>query len=211
MRRFALTHLLAAMVAAALVCPLSPAHAVTATGALEIPEGFELQVLEPAGGRIARPANWFYRERHSGGSHVWIISREDPDLGPYQTGMKIQLLIDVTDLTGWTPRDFVAHIVSQKRAHTKVIRHCGEEPVGLFLRQCLETEEAADFSPSGAFRIVYSLFYNDELDVVVLNIFGAPTDAWDEASVLLGAMSEFELIDMSRFAEDEADVQDSDD
>lgn len=34
--------------------------------ALDVPPGFVLQILEPTGGKIARPQQWFYAERHQG-------------------------------------------------------------------------------------------------------------------------------------------------
>jgi len=40
-----------------------------------VPDGFVLQVLEPTGGKIIRPKDWFYAERHGGPSYTWIKPR----------------------------------------------------------------------------------------------------------------------------------------
>ena len=55
-----------------------------------VPEGYLLQILEPSGGKIARPKDWFYAEQHHGPVYSWTISREDTKKGPYETGFRIQ-------------------------------------------------------------------------------------------------------------------------
>lgn len=37
---------------------------LSAEEAFPVPQGFELQILEPTGGKIARPKGWFYVEQH---------------------------------------------------------------------------------------------------------------------------------------------------
>ena len=38
---------------------------------------FVTQVLEPTGGKIMRPKDWFYTESQRGPSYVWTLFRED--------------------------------------------------------------------------------------------------------------------------------------
>jgi hypothetical protein len=62
-----------------------------------------MQVLEPTGGEILRPRDWFYAEGHRGPTYMWTISREDTAGGrPYTTGVRIQLLTGVRNGTGKT-------------------------------------------------------------------------------------------------------------
>jgi hypothetical protein len=165
-----------------------------------VPSGFEVQVLEPTGGRIARPKDWFYRESHREGHFAWTLSREDSAQGPYLVGVRMQAIFDARQQTGQVPHDFVAGFIASKRSVTQVQSECAERVVGLFKRRCIETVEKSPASPTGDFRIMYSLFYDDEMDLVVLSIAGAPSNEWEQASPLFNVMAEFELLDVSRFA-----------
>lgn len=115
------------------------------------PPGFTMQVLEPTGGKIPRPKNWFYTESHDGPSYVWTLSREDPSKGPYTTGFRIQSLYGVKEGTGKSPKEFVLDYLSSKETEAKVLKTCGEQDQGMFTRVCIETEE-------GPHHILYSLF-----------------------------------------------------
>lgn len=59
------------------------------------PEGYEIQLLEPLGGKILRPKGWYYSENHGGSQYSWTISKEDSSSGPYETGMKIQMFAGI--------------------------------------------------------------------------------------------------------------------
>lgn len=158
------------------------------------PSEFVSQVLEPTGGKIARPKGWFYTESHREHSYTWILSREEATKEPYTTGVRIQTIVDVKKGTGKSARQFVLDFVaSKKKESVKVIKACDEKDQGLFTRICLETEE-------GPHHILYSLFWgNKDLDVVVVSIAGTTKDLWDIYSPTFDKMSSFELIDMKRF------------
>jgi len=159
-----------------------------------VPPGFVVQILEPSGGRILRPTDWFYREAHSGASYTWILSREDASKGAYITGVKIVTLVGVRRVTGKTARNFVLEFAeTRKKAAAKVLKECPETNQELFSRFCLETEEGPD-------HILYSLFYgNKELDIAVISIAGTKREFWDTYSSVFDQMAAFELIDMKRF------------
>jgi len=159
------------------------------------PTEFVTQILEPTGGKIPRPKDWFYSEGHRGpGSLMWTLSREDTSGGaPYTTGVRIQLFTGVEGGTGKKPKQFVLDFVANKqRQAAKVIGTRDEQNQGLFSRVGLETEE-------GPHRILYSLFWGNSMDVVVISIAGTVKERWDIYAPTFDKMAEFELIDMKRF------------
>jgi hypothetical protein len=158
------------------------------------PTEFVTQVLQPTGGTIPRPKGWFYAEAHRGpGSLLWTISREDIAGGaPYTTGVRIQLLMGILQGTGKTGKQFVLDFVAAKRKDTKVISRRNEQDQGLFTRVGLETEE-------GPHRILYSLFWGNTMDMVVISVAGTTKQLWDRYSSTFDKMAAFELIDPSRF------------
>ena len=158
-----------------------------------IPAGFVRQVLEPTGGKIVRPKDWFYAEKHGSASYTWIFSKEDTSKGPYDTGVRIQTLVDVEEGTGQSPKTFVLHFLAEKkRTAQKILDECEPQDQGLFTRVCLETEE-------GPYHIAYSLFWGNDLDVVVVTIAGAKKAEWPLYAETFDRMNHFELIDMKRF------------
>ncbi|MEP6668062.1 MAG: hypothetical protein ABJF10_02855 [Chthoniobacter sp.] len=162
--------------------------------AVPAPAGFVNQVLEPTGGRIFRPKDWFYVENHHGPVYMWTLSREDSaDDHAYATGVRIQLFTGVQKGTGKTPQEFILQFVANKTKQVKVIKSCEAKDQGLFTRMCLETEE-------GPYHILYSLFWGSkDLDLAVISISGTTKELWDKYSPTFDRMSEFELIDMKRF------------
>tara|TARA_R110002111_G_scaffold255569_1_gene321888 strand:- start:127 stop:687 length:561 start_codon:yes stop_codon:yes gene_type:complete len=157
---------------------------------------FVTQVLEPTGGKIARPSDWFYAEAHRGPVYYWTISAEDTTVKrPYTTGVGIQTIVGVEKATGKTAEKFLADFVASKKREptVTVIKTCGETRRGLFKRVCLETEE-------GDYHIMYSLFWgSDKMDVAVVVVAGTTKELWVTHSSTFSKMAEFELIDMKRF------------
>jgi TonB family protein len=159
------------------------------------PTEFVTQVLEPTGGKISRPKEWFYVEGHRGPVYVWTLSREDTTGGKaYTTGVRIQLFSGVKDGTGKTARQFVLDFVdAKKKEAAKVIETCDSMDQGVFTRMCLETEE-------GTHHILYSLFWGSgDLDMAVVMIAGTTKELWGTYEPAFDKMSALELIDMKRF------------
>ncbi|MBV9849048.1 MAG: hypothetical protein JO250_05090 [Armatimonadetes bacterium] len=132
------------------------------------PTEFVTQVLEPTGGKILRPKDWFYREYHRNPNFHWTLSREEPSEGrPYTTGVRIQTFMDVKEGTGKTAEQFILDLVAaRKEKAAKVIKTCGETDQGLFTRTCLETEE-------GPYHVLYSLFWGSSgMDIAVVMLAG---------------------------------------
>jgi hypothetical protein len=83
--------------------------------------------------------------------------------------------------------------IEKKRKEAKQIFHeCEPEDQGLFSRVCLQTEE-------GPYRILYSAFWANGSDIVVVSTAGTKTEEWGKYSEIFDQMSNFELIDMKRF------------
>jgi len=152
-----------------------------------VPPGFELQKLDTTEGHIAKPKGWFYSHSADKFSLSWILAKEDPKAGPYQTGFRIQFVPNATAAGKVAPEQFVARFIAQKQQSADVKRACPAVKVGQFIRRCLETIE-------GPHRILYSLFWSGELDALVITIFGAPVDEWETARHIADRMNEFELL-----------------
>lgn len=167
-----------------------PLHAEDA-----VPQGYELQVLEPLGGKILRPKGWFYSEGHRARTWMWTLSKEDTHDGKnaYDTGVRIQAFAGVREATGKSPEAFLKGFLAQKKsAASKVHKECRAADQGLFTRTCLEISE-------GENRILYSVFWSNDIDMAVISIAGAKTADWQANAKFFDAMSAFELIDLSRF------------
>ncbi len=158
------------------------------------PTEYVTQILEPTGGKIERPKDWFYAEGHRGPVYMWTISRESTTGNrAYTTGVRIQAFVGVKEGAGKTAKEFILEFANAKRKDSKSIRSCPEVNQGLFTRTCLETEE-------GPYRILYSLFWgSDGMDIAVISIAGTTKELWQAYSSTFDRMSTFELIDMSRF------------
>ena len=170
--------------------------ALTASAFAETtPTEFVSQMLEPTGGKIPRPKDWFYAEGHHGPVYDWKITREDTTGNkPYTTGVRIQLFANIKEGTGKTAKQFILDFVAAKKKEAdKVIKTCKEEDQGLFTRICLETAE-------GPHRILYSLFWSsDKTDIAVVVIAGTTKELWETYAPAFDKMTGFELIDMKRF------------
>jgi hypothetical protein len=156
---------------------------------------FVTQILEPTGGKILRPKDWFYNEFHNGPAYKWIISVENTaGSKPYNTGVTIQTVVDVSKHTGKSAKDFILDFVSdRKKVATKIIGTCEEKDTSLFTRICLETEE-------GENHISYSLFWGTSgMDIALVSISGTTKELWKTHQKTFNKMREFELIDMKRF------------
>jgi len=152
---------------------------------------FVLQVLEPTGGKIQRPKDWFYTESHRGPRYMWTLSREDPSKGAYTTGVRIQTFVGIKNGTGKTAKEFIEDIARKKKETAdKVLNSCRESKQQFFTRICIETEE-------GPHHILYSLFWAD--DIAVVSIAGTTKELWDTYAPVFDKMGDFELIDMKRF------------
>lgn len=155
-----------------------------------------MQTLEPTGGKIARPKEWYYSESHGTGHFRWILSREDTRSGgAYTTGVTIQTYLGVQARTGRSAKQFVTDYFSTKAKQANVLNICKEQDQGLFVRVCLETEE-------GQYRVLYSGFWGSNgMDVAVVSTAGTKKSLWKKYESTFNAMSSFELIDMNRFPE----------
>lgn len=159
------------------------------------PTEFVTQILEPTGGKISRPKEWFYAEGHHGSVYVWTLSREEiTGNRPYTTGLRIQCFTNIKGRTGKTAKEFILEVVAARKTKaSKVISTCQEQDQGLFTRICLETEE-------GPYHVLYSLFWGSSgMDLAVVSIAGTTKELWETYAATFERMSVFELVDMQRF------------
>lgn len=153
------------------------------------PVEFIKQILEPTGGEIDRPEDWFYTEGHHGQTLMWTISAEDNSKGRYVTSVRIQLFIGVKEQTGQTPEEFIREFVKGKKAEADVLQECNETDQGMFKRICLEVEE-------GDYHILYSLFWGNDMDMAAVSIAGTSKALWSKHAATFDRMSKFKAIDM---------------
>ena len=166
-----------------------------------VPRGFVVQELKPTGGKILRPKEWFYAENHSKHVLMWTISKETQDDGGYETGVRIQCFIGVEENTGKSPQDFIKSFIDGKKRTSEVISNRPKTAQGLFARVGLETEEEP-------YRILYSCFWGTDADIAVVSTSGTTPALWKKYSGIFDTMSNFELIDMSKFKDVEPEAED---
>ncbi len=174
-----------------------------------VPEGFVLQTLDPLGGSVLRPKDWHYRQSGSKQGVVWTISKEPTD--SYVTGVRIQLIVGIKKLTAKTPEAFVKNFIDTKKKQSKVLSERKAMTQGGFTRIGLETEEPQPGKKDAApFRIVYSCFWNDELDMAAITISGTTTDLWKEYQETFDTMAGLTLIDLKKAKENSANSKAAD-
>lgn len=161
------------------------------------PTEYVTQILEPLGGKIQKPKDWFYSQSQKGPAYTWTLSREDSSKGHYTTGVRIQAFIGVKEATGQSPKDFILDFIKSKQTSpdVHVLETCEEKNQGMFTRMCLQTEE-------GPHHILYSVFWGNDLDMAVVTIAGTSKQLWRIYAPTFDKMNTFELIDMKRFAEE---------
>lgn len=158
------------------------------------PTEFVTQILEPTGGKIQKPKDWFYAEQHQGPRYAWTLSKENTaDNAPYTTGVRIQMFLGVQKGTGKTPERFLRDFAERRAAAGNVVKTCSASDQGLFTRLCLEVEE-------GDFHVLYSMFWlTDGGDLAVVSSAGTTKALWTTYAPTFEKMSDFEIIDMRRF------------
>ena len=161
----------------------------------KIPEGFVEQVLEPTGGKLLRPKDWFFRESHRETAFMWTVSKEDTKDGSasYETGVRIQVFPKVLERTTLTAEEQARKFLAEKKkAAAKIHREFPLQEQDLFSRLGLESEE-------GKYHIMYSIFWSNKLDMLVVSISGTPSEEWDKYAETFNTMGAITLIDMERF------------
>jgi hypothetical protein len=174
--------------------PDAPASAKLPDKRPETPKEFVTQVLEPLGGEIKKPKDWYYREDHRKSTFMWTLSREDSQTGHYTTGVRIQAFVGIKEASGKSAKDFILDFIKTKKANAevRVVETCDEKNQGMFTRICMEIEE-------GPNHIHYSLFWGNEMDIAVISIAGTSKELWHIYAPTFDKMNTFELIDMKRF------------
>jgi len=155
---------------------------------IPIPDGFVAQQLDVTKGWVARPKDWFYESHGVPGGWLWTISKEDSTKAEYETGMRIQMFVDIAK-HGTTPQDLMQGFLKQKHTGATVLSECSPTPAGTFIRQCLETVEPDIGHPGQNFHIQYSAFWPDKGDIAFLVTFGVPEGRWKETQPIEKVMA----------------------
>lgn len=132
-----------------------------------------------------------------------MITKEDTEGGKkqYETGFRIQIFSGIKELTGSTPKEFMQKQYLHFKQSADIVIHSREEKnIGLFHRFCLETIV-------GPYHILYSFFWNNKMDLAAITIAGAPKEEWETYRTTFDQMGKFEIIDMSRFEEQDESAE----
>jgi hypothetical protein len=158
------------------------------------PTEFVTQTLEPTGGKIQMPKEWFYLEHHHGPVYSWTLSKEKPEgIVPYTTGVAIQTFTHVQKGTGKSAKQFLLDFAAARAISGKVVKTCEARDQGMFTRICLEVEE-------GIYHVLYSLFWlSSGGDIAIVSSAGTTKELWSTYAPTFERMASFELIDMKRF------------
>ena len=160
---------------------------------VEIPTEFIMRELMPFHGRVNAPKDWFFRQR----GYAWIISKEDSEYGQaYLTGMKIEFFPGVKKHSGQTAEATAVANYRRLRGLSKsVVRTWEPTRMGLFTRYGIELED-------DRFHVIYSFFYDNDLDMMVVSTVGAPKSQWEAYSPTFGKMTDFTLMDLEAIRRD---------
>ncbi len=162
---------------------------------ITVPDGFVMQTLTPTEGKIAMPKDWYFKSTQTPSGWMWTISADNPPEGDYETGMRIQLLVGMEDLIKESPRAFALKFINTKRSKAnRIIEECPEVVQDQFYRQCIEVIETIQ-RPYGArkFRILSSVFWGKQLDMVIVTTFGAPEEKWESIKPIIKEMTALQL------------------
>lgn len=175
------------------LCGLIPLAAMSA--AIEVPPGYVRQQLEPTGGEIAKPIDWYFHTQETPSGWIWTLSKEDSRKGGYLTGQRIQLMVGVEATSGLTRAGFVDRYLSDRSRGNKVLSRCPPTDLGEFHGRCVEVVETGEVDGEPRdFRVMYSLMWGKDLDMVVSSTFGAPVETWRADARRSQPMTGFRLL-----------------
>jgi hypothetical protein len=162
---------------------------------LVVPEGFVLQPLKETDGQVIMPKDWHFKSEGTREGWLWTFSKEDTTKGPYDTGLRIQMILGASEAIGKTHDQLAEQFISGKRNSIEVIKDCPKEDIGDFYRQCIEViEEVKIGTEVRTFHILYSLMWSKKMDMLIVSIFGTPSEEWEKNKTIISTMREFRLI-----------------
>jgi hypothetical protein len=168
---------------------------------LEAPAGFETRDFGPLGGQILVPKNWHVSQGSNATNYTLLMSKDLPEpSGRYETGWRIQWVVGISkSMAAATPAKVVQYNISKKKASEHVLKECDAERLGEFSRQCLETLAPVPNKPDKKYRIIYTFFWSDEKDMLIVGTFGSPEEEWPETAKIYQVIKDFKLVDWDRF------------
>lgn len=180
----------AVLLAAAAFCAPALSQGIKAP-----PPGFRTQVMDPTDGRINVPADWTYTSKGTQSGWLWTFAKDRTESDGYDTGFSIQLLLRVREAGQSSPQAFATSLLQTKREGARIVRECPTQNVGEYMRQCIEVVENLQRGfRTRPFRLLYSVFWSDEKDQVIVTTFGTPENEWSKWEATVATMAEFQLI-----------------
>ena len=153
-----------------------------------VPDGYELQVLDPIDGRIAKPKGWYYSKTETPTGWVWTLSKER---GEYDTGLKIQLFHGFeSEKYSKTNKEFIEGFINHIITTSNEVRSCGVHDYGDFVRHCVEVFETFTTSKGTKdYRIQYTGVWYKKIKIGVTTTFGTRPDLWGQYKDEMEVMS----------------------
>jgi len=160
------------------------------------PAGFVKQHLKAIGGTILKPKEWFFNETSQPAGYTWILSKENPSVSNYVTGMKIQLLVGIKSGTGKTPKEFAENFLKSKESSFKIIHKYPQTTQNIFSRKGIEVEDKLKLNgKKELYHIVYSAFWNNKNDMLIVVTYGTTKKLWSKYKDIFHTMARFKLLD----------------
>ena len=164
---------------------------------------FTFSIMEPLGGTVPHPVGWSLREAHGSNHYKWMVAEKFLENGSFSTGVTIQAFPEVREQVGKPASVFVHESISSLTDNARVLSKCTSMEAGIFERICSESHETLTInSITEEYRIDYSGFWNDEIDLGVIVIFGVPKARFAKYEDVFEKMSRITLIDLERFRDD---------
>lgn len=159
----------------------------TSSFAAERIVAYKTHTLEAIACSVQLPETWTVYDRSVLGSPSWVITPDDLDKAPYQTGVRINIRSNPTINNGAVASKWVEARINNKTNSLPILSlETGSTNDYLQVRR-LVTREV--YSPGRTeyvtYRKIYTWFWNDEHDVVVCMEAQTPEKSWKSMSPVL--------------------------
>jgi hypothetical protein len=162
-----------------------------------IPKGFRVQELS-MNGEVLMPEMWHFQGGLTDDGYDYVITEKKIVDGWYETGFRIQAFFDVSKSSDLSP--FEVALYNRELFKSKALRilnECDIDSSGQYPKLCLETIEENLKNEGENFRIIYTFHWDDDLDMMVVLIFGTLERKWDEMMGIYNVMKHVTILDFS--------------
>jgi hypothetical protein len=144
------------------------------------PNGYSWVECKETKVALLKPANWFFKKEESNGTWGYFISKEEiKDGQDFNTGLTINVISQVTKLTGVTPSKYAKAMLERLIDGKKIKKEPQQQQLDVLTAYMAQI---VDKKPGGSYvAIHYLLIGNDTTGTLYLVIFESPLESWDTA------------------------------